>query len=215
MKMDKKYAIFDMDGTLLDSMYYWKNLVVEFLESKGVSADIGKIMAEVKTMTLEQSTKYFSERFPDLGTPEEMIRDVFGLMGKHYMYDIELKDGIEKYLEKLKAEGVKMCIATITDRNLMTLCLKRLGVLDYFEFIITSTEVKTGKNTPDMYLAAAEKLGSAPCDTAVFEDTLNAITTAKSAGFYTVGIYDESEKMNTGKIKLTADEYINSWNELL
>lgn len=213
--MNKKYAIFDMDGTLVDSMPYWLNLVAEFLTSKGIKGDLREVMSGVKTMTIEQSTEYFSRLYPQLGTPADMIKEAVGLMAGHYMKDVELKEGVREYLEKLRGEGVRMCIATITDRQLMTMCLKRLGIFEYFEFMITSTEVKTGKNTPAMYLAAAEKLGSAPSETAVFEDTLKALSTAKDAGFYTVGLYDESEKANAGKIKLTADEYALSFRELM
>lgn len=213
--MNKKYAIFDMDGTLVNSMYYWKNLVGEFLSSKGITEDLSQIMSKVKTMTIAQSTLYFSQLYPSLGSPQDMAGEALGLMDGHYRNDIELKPGIKEYLEKLKSEGVKMCIATITDRCLTTICLQRLGIFDYFDFIITSTEVKTGKNTPDMYLLCAEKLGSQPNDTAVFEDTLNALTTAKEAGFYTIGIYDESEAANTEKIKQLADEYIDCWKEMI
>lgn len=204
-----------MDGTLVDSMRYWRNLVAEFLSSKGITENTDKIMSEVKTMTLSQSTLYFSSVYPELGTPEKMTAEAIGLMANHYENDVTLKDGICEYLEKLRADGVRMCVATITGRDLMSVCLRRLGIYGYFEFILTGSDIKTGKNTPAMYLKAAEMLGSVPSDTAVFEDTLNALTTAKNAGFYTVGVFDESEKNNTDLIVSAADEYIRSWKDLL
>lgn len=213
--MNKSYVIFDMDGTLVDSMYYWRNLVKEFIADKKLDVNLNEVMSAVKTMTLSQSTRYFSRLFPSFGTPEEMIKNIFDLMENHYIHDVPLKDGITEYLQKLKGQGVKMCIATITGRDLMTVCLQRLGIMDYFDFVLTGSEVKTGKNTPDMYLQCARQLGAAPGDIAVFEDTLGALTTAREAGFYTVGIFDESEKANTEAIKQLADEYITSWRDLL
>lgn len=213
--MNKQYVIFDMDGTLVDSMVYWRNLVQEYIRSKGITVDMAAVLSKIKTMTVLQSTQYFAKEYPFLGSPEQMAQDIFELMGKHYLNDVQIKDGITEYLQKLKARGVKMCIATITGRDLMTVCLSRLGLMDYFDFILTGSEVTIGKNTPEMYLRCAETFGAAPEDIAVFEDTLNAITTAKEAGFYTVGIFDESEMHNTEAIKQTADEYINTWYDLI
>ncbi|MBR4765594.1 MAG: HAD family phosphatase [Clostridia bacterium] len=211
--MNKKYAIFVMDGTLLDSMGYWNNLLEEFLLSKGIKEDATALIQQVKTMTVEQSSVMLAKRFPSLGNPRDFAEDAGKLMAKHYLEDIPLKDGVKEYLEKLRAQGVKMCVATITDRALLEVCFRRLGIDKYFDFTLSANECGKGKDDPEIYLAACRKFGSEPCDTAVFEDAPYALETARKAGFYTVAVYDDGEKNNWEKAKAAADEYIRDWKD--
>ena len=134
-------------------------------------------------------------------------------MAKHYLEDIPVKDGVKEYLEKLRAQGVKMCVATITDRALLEVCFRRLGIDKYFDFTLSANECGKGKDDPEIYLAACRKFSSDPCDTAVFEDAPYALETAKKAGFYTVAVYDDGEKNNWEKAKATADESIRDWKD--
>lgn len=213
--MNKKYAIFDMDGTLIDSMGYWNNLLQEFLLSQGIKEDVTALMQQVKTMTMEQSSAMLSKLYPQLGDPRDFAKNAGALMARHYAQDIPLKPGVKNYLEKLKADGVKMCVATITDRKLLEVCFKRLGIDKYFDFTLSANECGKGKDDPEIYLAACEKFGSTPCETAVFEDAPYALETAKKAGFYTVAVYDDGEKNNLEKAKAAADEYIDDWSQII
>ena len=212
--MDKKYAIFDMDGTLIDSMGYWNNLLEEFLLSKGVKEDVTALLQQVKTMTVEQSSALLAKRYPQLGNPADFTESAGAIMAKHYLEDIPLKEGVREYLEKLRARGVKMCVATITDRRLLEMCFKRLGILDLFDFTLSANECGKGKDDPEIYLAACERFGSKPCDTAVFEDAPYALATAKKAGFYTVAVYDDGEKENWEEAKSAADEFVFSFAQI-
>ena len=202
-----------MDGTLLDSMGYWNNLLREFLLSKGIKEDATALIQQVKTMTVEQSSVMLAKRFPSLGNPRDFAEDAGKLMAKHYLEDIPVKDGVKEYLEKLRAQGVKMCVATITDRALLEVCFRRLGIDEYFDFTLSANECGKGKDDPEIYLAACRKFGSSPCDTAVFEDAPYALETAKKAGFYTVAVYDDGEKNNWEKAKAAADESIRDWKD--
>ncbi|MBQ8943723.1 MAG: HAD hydrolase-like protein, partial [Clostridia bacterium] len=85
-------------------------------------------MQQVKTMTMEQSSAMLSKLYPQLGDPRDFAKNAGALMARHYAQDIPLKPGVKNYLEKLKADGVKMCVATITDRKLLEVCFKRLGI---------------------------------------------------------------------------------------
>lgn len=203
-----------MDGTLLDSMGYWNNLLEEFLLSKGIKEDVTALIQQVKTMTVEQSSVMLAQRFPSLGNPRDFAQEAGRLMAKHYLEDIPVKDGVREYLEKLKAQCVKMCVATITDRALLEMCFRRLGIDKYFDFTLSANECGKGKDDPEIYLRACEKFGAQPQDVAVFEDAPYALETAKKAGFYTVAVYDDGEKNNWGKAKAAADEFIADWTEI-
>lgn len=209
--MDKKFAIFDMDGTLVDSMGYWKHLAEEFLTKKGVLEIPEDILEKIKPMTMTESAALFAREFSIEGTAESIALEMNNMMDEHYCNDIPLKDGVLEYLKMLNQRGVLMCVASATAEPLMEACLSRLEVRNYFKFLLSCESVGAGKNKPDVYFESARRLGCVPNDTAVYEDALYAATTAKNAGFYVVGVYDESGKENWNYIKSISDETIRTF----
>ncbi len=209
--MNKKFAIFDMDGTLIDSMGYWQRLGREYLTGKGVTGDLTDVLERIKPMTMTESAALFAEEFGLVGTPEELAAEMNGIMETHYRADILLKPGVAEYLAALRADGVRLCVASATAPDLVAACLERLGVLDHFEFLLSCEEVGAGKDKPDVYLAAADRLGAQPGEAAVYEDALYAAQTAKEAGFYTVGVYDPSGEAHWDEMTALADEIITDW----
>ena len=209
--MHKPFAIFDMDGTLVDSMVYWQRLAGEFLEKKGVLDVPPGLMERIKPMTMTESAALFIAEFGLAGTPETVAAEMNAMMDEHYRSDIPLKPGTRDYLESLRQQGVRMCVASATAEELMAACLGRLGVLDYFEFLLSCEAVGAGKNRPDVYFAAAERLGAQPEKTAVYEDALYAARTAKEAHFYTVGVYDHSADRHWAQMTALADETVRDW----
>ena len=135
--MNKKYAIFDMDGTLIDSMVYWKNLGREYLALHGVTEDLVDIMERIKSMTMTESAELFRMEFHLPGTKESIAAEMNRMMEQHYRKDIPLKDGAKEYIKKLHTSGVKMCVASATDKGLMQECLDRLGIGRYFDFLLS------------------------------------------------------------------------------
>ena len=210
--MDKRFAIFDMDGTLIDSMGYWKTLAAEYLKTKRISTISREMSERIKPMTMSESAAYFHQEFHLPGTPETIAEEMNQMMGAHYKKDIPLKPGVKEYLYSLKNAGVSMCVASATAGPLMEACLERLGVLELFEFLISCESVGAGKDRPDVYFAAAKRLGGRIQDTAVYEDALYAARTAKNAGFYVVGIYEESSLADWDQMRQTADEVIRDWS---
>ena len=213
--MEQRFAIFDMDGTLVDSMLYWHNLGQEYLESKGITGDLNEVLERSKPMTMVESGALFIQEFGLDGTPESVAAEINAVMEDHYRFDVQLKDGAKEYLEQLRRKGIKLCVASATAEDLVSLCLTRLGVRDYFEFLLSCETVGTGKNRPDVYFAAAERLGAAVENTVVYEDAWYAVRTAKNAGFRVVAIFDYNSRARWDEIRELADTPIESWAELL
>lgn len=210
--MDKRFAIFDMDGTLVDSMGYWRALSTEYLNSRGVAHIPENIIKRIKPMTMTESAALFIESFGLSGTAEEIAGQMNAMMDGHYRSDIPLKKGAREYLEALQNRGVRMCVASATAEPLMEACLGRLGIRDCFAFLLSCETVGVGKNQPDVYHAAAERLGAKPEEIAVYEDAFYAAETAKKAGYYVVGVFDESSAKNWDRLKELSDEVLFSFN---
>ncbi|WMJ83614.1 HAD family hydrolase [Oscillospiraceae bacterium LTW-04] len=204
--MNKHFAIFDMDGTLIDSMPAWRGLGKNFLLSRGITPpdDLRKIIAP---MTLQQSAEYF-KTLGVKGKTDAIVKALNSYMRTQYETAIEPRENVAQYLEAIKAAGVRCCVATATDEALARTCLGRLDLLKYFEFIVSCEDIGVGKTSPAVYHAAAERLGAAPADIAVYEDVPYAAETAKQAGYYVVGVYDPSAERHQERLKLTIDEYI-------
>lgn len=208
-----------MDGTLIDSMRYWKNLGREYLSKFGITENLGEIMEKIKPMTMTESAELFQSEFSLPGTKEFIAEEMNQMMEEHYRNDIPLKDGVKEYILKLHTLGVSMCVASATDKELMKVCLERLGVSEYFQFLLSCEEVGVGKRKPDVYYEALCRLKKtdtlSPEDVAVYEDAEYAVRTALDAGFYTIAVYDDSNKGKWEKLKEQSKEIILDWNQAL
>lgn len=216
----RKYAVFDMDGTLIDSMVYWDRLGAEYLRSRGVNPDREDLQA-VESMTMAESAAYFRQRYSLPDPIGKIISDMNAMMDRHYREDIPLKPGTAGYLEKLSAAGIKSCVATATDPGLARDCLGRLGVLPEFDFVISCETIGISKKKPDIYLQAAQifrdiygKEGPGENgDIAVYEDADYCIRTAKNVGFYTIAIYEPAYSGSWEKSCRTADLHFRNFKE--
>ena len=211
--MDKQFAIFDMDGTLVDSMVYWERLATEFLESKGVREISPAILEQIKPMTMTESAALFIREYGLPGTAEGVAAEMNAMMDEHYRRDIPLRPGVFAYLEGLRRRGVAMCVASATAEELMEACLTRLGVAQHFSFLLSCEQVGAGKNRPDVFWEAARRLGAPAEDIAVYEDALYAADTAKQAGFYTIAVRDDSNQSQWETLTALADETIPDWQQ--
>ena len=140
----------------------------------------------------------------------EQMEAAHDRMRKHYRDEITLKDGVLEFLEKAKAAGIKMCIASATRQDVSEPLLKKTGLLDYMEFYVDCHEVRAFKERPDIYLIAAERLGAEISDCAVFEDAEYCAVTSKNAGFLTVGVYDVVAE-EEGDTRSVCDLFIEDW----
>ncbi len=208
-----KGAIFDLDGTILDSMFIWNDIGYKFLEMKKIKVPAGADK-QFTQMSLQQAAEYYIEHFDNTATIESIINDINMLVEGFYFNDVLKKEGVQDFLEQLKERGVKMCIATATDKYMVERALERNGLIHYFSEIFTCNGVGAGKDTPVIYDKALEHLGTPKEETFVFEDALYAIKTAQKAGYNVVGIKDVSEPADPEEVKAYCNIYINNYEEI-
>ena len=168
-------------------------------------------MEQIKPITMSESAALFQQVF---GLNGNIEAEMNAMMDDHYRKDIPLKPGVREYLQKLYTRGIRMCVASATAEHLMKSCLTRLGVREYFEFLLSCETVGAGKRSPIVYHTSAQRLNVMPQEIAVYEDALYAIQTAKKAGYYVVGIYDDSAADSWQAIADIDDEIIH-WEETI
>ena len=201
-----KGAIFDFDGTLVDSMFIWDTIGEDYLRSLGKEPH-EDLKETFMTLTLEEAAEYYRTHYGVTLSVKEIVDGVNTMVEGIYRTRVALKQGVADFLAQLKDNGTRMCIATVTDRYLVEETLDRLGILQYFSEIFTCAEVGYGKDKPIIYRKALEHLDTAKNETYVFEDSLFALKTAKADGFTTIGVYDRHET-SQDKLKNLADYYI-------
>ncbi|MEG0692804.1 MAG: HAD-IA family hydrolase [Oscillospiraceae bacterium] len=205
-------AIFDMDGTLLDSMFIWNTIGEEYLLSRGITPE--KNLNQIfKSMSLVEAVEYYQNEYGITDSSKDIIDGVNGMIEHFYIEKVSAKEGVKEFLQHLEQCGVKMCVATATDRYLAEAALKRTGLLKFFSEIFTCTEVGSGKDQPLIYETALQHLNTGKSSTYIFEDALYAVKTAKNAGFHVVGVYDESERNHQSELADSSDIYMNSFQE--
>lgn len=205
-------AIFDVDGTLLDSMGIWENAGVRYLTGIQIEPEPG-LSKILYPMTIEEGVSYVKENYGLTQSEEEITKGLLTIVRDFYYEEVQVKKDVIKLLKKLKNDQIPMVIATAGHKEYAEAALKRLGMGDFFKEMITCSELGKGKHDPDIYLQCCQSLGLQPEETAVFEDAGYALETAKNAGFITVGIRDMSNEDSWDRIKDTADYALNGWDE--
>lgn len=206
--------IFDLDGTLLDSLWVWIEVDEVFLSRRGLPI-LPDYAQSIAHLGFADAARYTIDRFGLAETPEQLMQEWYELARAAYRDRVPLKPHAEEFLCKLCAQGVHISAATSSEPELVLPCLDRLGITGLFDNITTIHEVNGDKSSPDIYLLAAERMQTAPNQCAVFEDILRGIQSAKSAGFYTVAVEDPASALDQTEIEHTADRYIRSFAELL
>ena len=199
-------AIFDVDGTLLDSMSVWDTIGERYLRSVGYTPREG-LNEAFKNMSLHQAACYFRAEYGAALSIQQITDGVNAMLEQYYGREVALKPGVTELLERFQGAGVRMCIATATDRYLVDAALSRLGVRPRFLEIFTCGEVGHDKDEPFIFEAALDLLGTERGETLVFDDSLYAIRTAKRAGFPVAAVYDPHEPAQE-EVRRLADFYL-------
>ena len=195
-------AIFDVDGTLLDSMHIWEELGTRYLRTLG-REPVEDLAETFRTFTLEQSAAYFRSHYGVTRTVPEIVRDMEGLLRNFYFEEAQLRPGVEELLVRLEEAHIPMVLATATDRVLVEGALERCGILHHFSGVVTCAEAGS-KTQPRIYEEARRRLGTPRADTWVFEDACHGAATAARAGFPVLGVRDPSEPDQEGLRALSA-----------
>jgi thiamine-phosphate diphosphorylase len=211
-----KAAVFDMDGTLLDSMPMWHTAGRRFLESRGIPAEPG-LWDDIKQLDMEQTARYFMNRYGMKDSIGSIIAGMNRTIFEQYENVLLLKPGVLSFLQELESRSIPVALATATDRVCVEACFNRLGISRYFQSVITCTEAGAGKESPLVYENAQALLGTPRAQTCVFEDAIHAAGTAKKAGFPVCAVYDESslESQDWFRLQNSADCYCFSLSDLL
>lgn len=206
-------VIFDLDGSLVDSMWIWKDIDIEYLGKFGIDLP-EDLQSKIEGMSFSETAVYFKERFQIPDSLEQMKQDWNQMAWDKYTNEVPLKKGIPAFLEECRRRGIKLGIATSNSRELVDNITKVHRLDDYFSCIMTSCEVEKGKPAPDIYLAVADNLGVKPEKCLVFEDIIPGIMAGKNAGMKVCAVEDEYSIHDTEAKKELADYYIVDFTEI-
>ncbi|MCQ5338828.1 HAD family hydrolase [Eubacterium ventriosum] len=207
-------AVFDLDGTLLDSSWVWENVDEKFLGDRGFQVP-DDYVDEISPLGAERAAVYTIERFGLNEDKDDIVREWIEMAKKEYATEVVCKPYAKEFLEELHKLNIKMAVATSSDRELFMKTLEREGILKYFQKIVTVDEVERGKGYPDIYEEAARRIKVNPHKCLVFEDILAGVTGASLGEFNVVAVFDEKSKHNWEKIKSISKYSINDYKELL
>lgn len=205
-----KAAIFDIDGTLLDTSSMWAGLGERYLQRLGI-APLEGLSDKLYRMSFDEGVSFLRREYALPYSESEITRQIRQITESFYKNEVMPKAGARELLEELGKRGVRMSIATAGDMELSRAALERLGLMVFFEGMASCKE-HGGKHSPEVYCAAAELVGSAPENIIVFEDSLHAVETAKRAGFITAAVRDSGENEQQA-LSEAADFYCNSLSE--
>jgi HAD superfamily hydrolase (TIGR01509 family) len=211
---DMKAAIFDMDGTIIDSMWVWKKIDIKYLQKRNIEVPLD-LKECIEDKGFSQVAQYFKDRF-GITDSIEKIQDEWNNMAFYeYSHNVYMKKGVKEYINKLKSLGIKIGLATSNCQLLIDAALKSNKIDNLFDSITISDEVTRGKNFPDIYLLAAKKLGVSPKECVVFEDILPAVKGAKAAGMRVVAVHDADSECYRDEMTSLSDLYIYEYESFL
>lgn len=221
--MDFDCAIFDLDGTLLDSMGVWDQIDIDFLAKRGIDVP-DDYAIKINRMRSSEIAVYTIRRFHLKDKPEDLVQEWIDMAMDAYASRLPLKEGVFTYVRGLYERGIPMAVATSSDRALVLPALKRTGILPMMKAVVTSDDVRADKGTPEIYRYALARINEAagrtgdtqiqPAACVVFEDILEGVQGAKAGGFRAVGVYDQRNRKNEEAIRAASDRYIRSFTEL-
>lgn len=214
MWRDKKGAIFDMDGTLMDSMWMWKDIDLEYLGRFGIEMP-ENLQREIEGMSMTETAVYFRQTFGITDSVEKMQNDWNEMAIEFYRSRVPLKKGVRELLGQMKERGMKIGIATSNSVELTRECLAANGVEELFDTVRTAKDVPRGKPSPDIYLSVTREWNMDPRDIIVFEDIPNGALAGKRAGMEVTAVEDEYALPRREELIRIADHYIRDFTEIL
>lgn len=214
MLKEIKAVLFDLDGTLVDSMWMWKDIDIEYLGRHGKEVP-GDLQKDIEGMSLTETAVYFKNRFELSETLEEIKQEWMDMARDKYTHEVPLKPGAERFLKYLKKQGIRTGIASSNGMELVHAVLKAQGIDEYLDSVHTCCDVKRGKPHPDIYLLVAEELGVKPEECLVMEDVPMGLLAGKNAGMKTCAVEDDFSRDQLEEKRKLADYYIQNYDDIL
>ncbi|MBE7051749.1 MAG: HAD family hydrolase [Ruminococcaceae bacterium] len=212
--MSAKAFIFDADGTLFDTMNFYEDFANRYLVMQGYEPE-ANIREKIRAKTITECCEYIKEKYKIEKSVDEIQDDLSKMLHDLYAKETGMKDGVFEFLKYSKQKGIRMCIATATAKNLLSLTLEHLGLQDYFEFVLTCPEVGATKREAKIYDECVRMLDLSQRDAVVFEDAHHAMITAKDAGYRVVAVREETELKFMEEILANCDIHVDSMMDLI
>ncbi len=207
-------VIFDLDGTLVDSMWIWQEIDINYLRKHNYEMP-QNLQRQIEGMSTVEVANYFKEKFSIADSIEIIQNEWLNMAHDYYAHHIGLKNGVRQLLDYLKQNSIKMGIGTANFRDLAELVLAKNGIADYFETLRTACEFKRGKPFLDVFLGVAKSLEVSPDKCLVFEDTIAGVMAAKRAGMDVIAIADDSSRSYADELRSAALYYLEDFTPLL
>ena len=208
--MKIKGAIFDMDGTLVDSLmfwdYLWRQIGMKYMNDDSFKP-CEEVDKNVRTMIYSDAMKYVREYYAIPCTERDFLKFATDGLENFYRYEVKAKAGAHELLSYLKSKNIKLCLASASIMEHIKIALDACGITNYFDCVISCADIGVGKERPDIYLKAKDALGFDISDICVIEDSFVAIETAKGAGFLTVGVFDKYS-FDQNRLRASSDIYV-------
>ena len=209
-----KAAIFDADGTIIDSMYVWEKVDIDFLTEHGIAVT-REYSDAVRGMFFKTAAEYTKNKYGLDESVEEIMQTWLNMARREYESNVRSKPFVREYLEYLRQNDIKIGLATSSDPYLLEPVLTNNGLYEYFDTVCYTSEVGKNKRFPDVYIRTAEKLCVEPEECIVFEDIPEGIEGADKAGMYTVAVYDRASEKDMDYLRKKANKYIFDFSEML
>lgn len=213
MTEDKQAILFDLDGTLVDSMWMWADIDVAYLGRFGLSVP-DNLQKDLDGMGFTETAVYFKQRFHLTDSVEQIKADWNDMARDFYAHRVSMKPGVPEFVREMAGQGKRMALTSSNSRELCTVCLEQLGLAAYIETIITACDVSGGKPLPDIYLAGARALGAAPEQCLVFEDIPMGILAGRRAGMAVCAVRDQYALDQEEEIRRMANWYISDFRQI-
>lgn len=211
--MDIKGAIFDVDGTLLDSMWMWNSLHKNYFENKGIILSEENIK-KIYSMSIHDGINYLIDALDLDITKEQMYEEMTDYMLEIYLTKVTLKKGVYEFLDFLSEKGVKMCILTASERKMIEKVFVKFSLIKYFDHILYCSELGMHKSSPEVFIKTAEILGTKQEETMMFEDAEYSAKNVIKTRIKLCGVFDESNK-NQEYLKEISDIYLESFEDAI
>lgn len=208
-------AIFDMDGTIMDSLGIWERIDYDFLEKKRGIKVPGDYVHDIAAMSFSEIAVYTKNRFNLPDTPEQLMQEWTDMAIYEYSRNVPLKPHVKEYMTYLREQGKKIVLCTSSPEYFFKPALKNNGIYDLFDAFANTCEAGVGKNSPKVYLLAAGKVGADPHRCIVFEDVITAAASAREAGMTVCGVYDARSNGRQDELRAVCDMYIKSFAEMM